>query len=76
MHVKNNFPVHLSGLLIKQMLVQAKGDLRRHKLVDQTRGVVFYSTPHKGSPLAAYTNQAGYLILPSIEVKELEQGQC
>ncbi len=56
------------------MLVQAKGDLRRHKLVDQTRGVVFYSTPHKGSPLAAYTTQARYLMLPSIEVKELEQG--
>ena len=40
-------------------------------MCDKTKGIVFYSTPHKGSALASYSSQARYFLLPSVEVKEL-----
>ena len=39
-----------------------------------TIGVLFYSTPHRGSSLAKYSNQAKYMLYPSVEVKELHEG--
>ena len=39
-----------------------------------TIGVLFYSTPHRGSSLAKYSNQAKYMLYPSVEVKELNEG--
>lgn len=44
-------------------------------MYDNTKGVVFYSTPHLGSALASYSSQARHLILPSVEVKELCQSK-
>ena len=43
-------------------------------MCENTKGVLFYSTPHKGSPLAAISSQARHLLLPSVEVEELSQG--
>lgn len=44
-------------------------------MYDNTKGVVFYSTPHLGSALASYSSQVRHLILPSVEVKELCQSK-
>ena len=44
------------------------------KVIDNTIGVVFYSVPHKGSSLAKISNLAKYMVFPSIEVQELNQG--
>ena len=34
-------------------------------------GVIFYGTPHKGSPLANLGNNFFYIVFPTIEVQEL-----
>ena len=44
-------------------------------MYDNTKGIVFYSTPHLGSALASYSSQARHLLLPSVEVKELCQSR-
>lgn len=40
-----------------------------------TKGVVFYSTPHKGSHLAALNPTSQIILWPSIEVQELRQSK-
>jgi len=66
-----------TGLLIKQMLVSA-ADMSsvERGLVDNTRGVLFYSVPHNGSSLADYSSRptAAYLLYPSVEVRDLRAG--
>ena len=57
------------------MLVGDSDNEERQKLVDRTRGVLFYSTPHLGTPSAGLWNNAKYLLLPSVEVQELKQGK-
>ena len=64
-----------SGLLIKQMLLFAREDPDTVSLVDNTRGIVFYSVPNKGTPLANTRRAFKYLIAPTVEVEELKQGQ-
>ncbi|XP_064631236.1 protein SERAC1-like isoform X2 [Lineus longissimus] len=64
----------MGGLLIKQMLADARQNPEMKQLISRTLGVVFYSTPHYGTPLAAITTQAKLVLNPSIEVKELSQG--
>lgn len=39
-----------------------------------TKGIVFYSTPHKGSRLANLNQAAALLLWPSVEVQELREG--
>ena len=40
-----------------------------------TKGVVFYAVPHKGSDIASMvTGKARYVLLPSFEVKALQKG--
>lgn len=63
-----------AGLLIKQMLIDAKNEPHYEKMVENSKGIVFYSVPHYGSPLAAYTKHTKFLVNPSIEVNELKQG--
>ncbi|XP_073238931.1 protein SERAC1-like isoform X2 [Porites lutea] len=63
----------MGGLLIKQLLLDAERNDEFRCMYDNTKGVVFYSTPHLGSALASYSSQARHLILPSVEVKELCQ---
>ena len=67
----------LAGLLIKQILVSAAETSSVRGLVDNTRGVVFYSVPHEGSSLADYSSRttAAYLLSPSVEVRDLRAGQ-
>ncbi len=66
---------HPPGLIIKQMMVMAKQDPKLQNVVNNSRGIVMYSVPHRGSPLAGYTHHTKYLLYPSVEVKELTQGE-
>jgi len=66
-----------TGLLIKQILVSAADTSSVERgLVDNTRGVLFYSVPHNGSSLADYSSRptAAYLLYPSVEVRDLRAG--
>ena len=64
----------LVGLLIKQMLMLAGEDADTQAIVDNTRGMVFYSVPNKGTPLANTKRAFKYIISPTVEVEELKQG--
>lgn len=64
----------MPGLLVKKMLVDASKNPEMDKIVNNTRGIVFYSVPHHGSQLAEYSINARYLLFPSVEVKELSKG--
>ncbi|KAL4232012.1 hypothetical protein ACF0H5_009590 [Mactra antiquata] len=61
----------MGGLLIKEMLNIAAFDTRYSSMIENTIGVMFYSVPHHGSTLAKISNQAKYMIFPSVEVQEL-----
>ncbi|XP_038253802.1 protein SERAC1 isoform X6 [Dermochelys coriacea] len=61
----------MGGLLVKKMLVGASKNPEMDKIVNNTRGIIFYSVPHHGSQLAEYSMNAKYLLFPSVEVKEL-----
>ncbi|WP_375503476.1 esterase/lipase family protein [uncultured Nostoc sp.] len=63
----------MGGLLVKQMLRHAHdfGEPRWKKIVQQTKGIVFLSTPHSGSDLANWVTYIGNFLLPSISVDEL-----
>lgn len=63
----------MGGLLVKQLLLDAEKNDEFRRMCDNTKGIVFYSTPHLGSALASYSTQASHLLLPSVEVKELCQ---
>jgi len=64
----------MGGLIIKKMLVSAQmsGDSVLHQLSSNTKGVVFYSTPHEGSQIAKMNSVVKYFFFPSVEVQELE----
>ena len=70
-----HLPLLPQGLLVKQMLIEASQSETMATVMGETKGVVFYSTPHHGSSLAAYSQQAKYLLYPSTEVKELAPGK-
>uniref|UniRef100_U3I4X6 Protein SERAC1 n=1 Tax=Anas platyrhynchos platyrhynchos TaxID=8840 RepID=U3I4X6_ANAPP len=63
----------MGGLLVKKMLVDASKNPEMGKIVNNTRGIIFYSVPHHGSQLAEYSINARYLLFPSVEVKELSK---
>jgi len=56
---------------VKQILLDSKLQEAQNTLSDNTKGIVFYSTPHYGSWLAQYSEKLKLLLLPSIEVVEL-----
>ena len=63
----------MGGLIIKKMLVNAQNseDQQTRKFAENTKGVVFYSTPHKGSEIANLNMITKYFFSPSVEVQEL-----
>ncbi|KAL3863939.1 hypothetical protein ACJMK2_005660 [Sinanodonta woodiana] len=63
----------MGGLLIKEILRHAESYSEYSNMLQNTVGILFYSTPHKGSSLAKYSSQAKYLLYPSIEVQELNE---
>jgi pimeloyl-ACP methyl ester carboxylesterase len=66
----------MGGLIIKKMLTAADtaGDDKLTELANNTKGVIFYSTPHEGSHIAKLNSIVKYIFFPSVEVQELEFG--
>ncbi|KAM9435365.1 protein SERAC1 [Clarias gariepinus] len=61
----------MGGLLVKKMLLDASTDPELSSLLKNTKGVLFYSVPHRGTFMAEYSVNVRYLLFPSIEVREL-----
>lgn len=56
------------------MLLEASKKPEMSTIINNTRGIIFYSVPHHGSHLAEYSVNIRYLLFPSLEVKELSKG--
>lgn len=65
----------MGGLIVKQILnVAAENrDTALSKLCDNTKAVLFYSTPHKGSALATMPRAAAAVLWPSADVRQLQE---
>lgn len=59
--------------LIVLALENPNSDIRNICL--NTKGIVFYSTPHRGSRLANLNQATALLLWPSVEVQELREGK-
>jgi len=62
----------LGGLLVKQMLRNARDYVKWNAIASQTRGIVFLSTPHSGSDMASWIQHIGGLLRTTVSVEELE----
>ena len=62
----------MGGLIAKKMLLQAQAE-QDHDLVDNTKGMVFFSTPHLGSSVAKLNSATKFFFFPSTEVNDLEE---
>ena len=64
----------LGGLLVKQMLRHAQdfGPTRWKAIVNQTKGIVFLSTPHSGADIASWISHIGKLLGTTVSVDELK----
>ena len=56
------------------MLLDAAEDPEMQGLLRNTKGMVFYSVPHRGTYMAEYSVNVRYLLFPSVEVRELCKG--
>ncbi|XP_064465929.1 protein SERAC1-like [Ornithodoros turicata] len=63
----------MGGLLVKQILTIASELPQYEKVAQQTAGVVFYATPHRGADLADLNTTFRLLLLPSVELQELRK---
>uniref|UniRef100_A0A3Q1IA84 Protein SERAC1 n=1 Tax=Anabas testudineus TaxID=64144 RepID=A0A3Q1IA84_ANATE len=61
----------MGGLLVKKMLLDASDNPEMNGLLKNTKGIMFYSVPHRGTSMAEYSVNVRYLLFPSIEVREL-----
>lgn len=65
----------MGGLIVKQILVSsAHCDNETAKMLcENTKAILFYSTPHKGSALAKMPRAAAAILWPSADVRQLEE---
>lgn len=63
----------MGGLLAKTMLVEEWKTGDKHNICKMSKAIIFYSTPHHGSSIAAFNQATEMLVWPSIEVKELRE---
>lgn len=77
---RKNVPVvwlahSMGGLIVKQMLTEASSssDADFVKLSENTKAIIFYSTPHKGSSLATMPRAAAAILWPSHDVRQLQE---
>ena len=61
----------MGGLLVKEMLRNAQ-TFKKKAVIQQTKGIVFLSTPHTGSHLANLVDKIGILARTSVSVNELK----
>ncbi|XP_053213766.1 protein SERAC1-like [Panonychus citri] len=63
----------MGGLLIKQILVNCdkKDNPDRRLLLDNVKGLVFYSVPHRGSEATKLSLNLQRIFVPSQEIREL-----
>ena len=67
----------MGGLLVKQILLdsyQSDNQILK-RIANQTKGILFYAVPHKGSDMAVWSPRIQRIILPSTEVLELRKGK-
>ncbi|CRL02310.1 CLUMA_CG015381, isoform A [Clunio marinus] len=64
----------MGGLIVKGIINEAlkSNDPNVRKIGENTRGIIFLGTPHRGSAIAKYSQQAGVL-WPTIEVQDMEE---
>ncbi|XP_076659102.1 protein SERAC1 isoform X4 [Halictus rubicundus] len=63
----------MGGLLVKKMLVDEWKNGDKNNICKNTRGIIFYSTPHRGSRMAVLKQATQMLLWPSVEVQELRE---
>ncbi|XP_067008615.2 protein SERAC1 isoform X2 [Anabrus simplex] len=65
----------MGGLLVKNTLVKAwkSDDPELKNMCHSTKGIVFYSVPHKGTPMANLTSATELVVSPTVEVQELRE---
>ncbi|XP_062600603.1 TBC1 domain family member 2B-like, partial [Saccostrea cucullata] len=63
----------MGGLLVKKVLCQSNLSPDCSDIVRNTSGIIFYSTPHRGSALANISNRGSRIFSPTVEVQELSQ---
>lgn len=56
------------------VLAQESHRYKIRKMFSNTKGVVFYSTPHRGSRIANINPPIALVLWPSVEVQELREG--
>ncbi|AMV36225.1 esterase/lipase family protein [Planctomyces sp. SH-PL62] len=63
----------MGGLLVKQLLRHGRdfGDPNWRRVVDQTRGIVFVSTPHSGSDIAGWVKHLSLVLRNTVAVDDL-----
>ena len=64
----------MGGLLVKQMLRHAEdfNNPAWKRIVEQTKGIVFLSTPHSGANIASWIKHLKGILSTTISVDELE----
>ncbi|KAL0902672.1 hypothetical protein ABMA27_000492 [Loxostege sticticalis] len=77
---RKNVPVvwlahSMGGLIVKQLLVDSaeSKDAELRSLSHNTKAVIFYSTPHKGSALATMPRGVAAVLWPSNDVRQLQE---
>ena len=63
----------MGGLVAKKMLLHAQTE-QDHDFVDNTKGMMFFGTPHLGSSVAKLNSATKFFFFPSTEVNDLEEG--
>ncbi|OTF81017.1 SERAC1-like protein, partial [Euroglyphus maynei] len=64
----------MGGLFVKHMLTHCHSNISDdHPFIRQTKGIVFYSVPHRGSEMAVWSQNIQRIIYPSNHVLELQK---
>ncbi|XP_063709707.1 protein SERAC1 isoform X2 [Culicoides brevitarsis] len=66
----------MGGLIIKSIIVQASQhpDPAVQNICNNTKGIIFLGTPHKGSPVAKLKQSTSAILWVSAEVQDMKEG--
>ena len=59
---------NMMAVIVKKLLLASQSNIK-----NSTRGVLFYSVPHLGSPIATQSEKAQFILFPSVEVNNLSE---